>query len=138
MSPRRRGPARRGVESFEAAVTLPVVLMVVFSGFEYAWALVRTVQLDHAARVGARCAALDGSTAADVQARVMTALESLGISGAQVTIEPPQPEGAAPGTAISVRVEVDYSSVGLLGLHRLMPLPNSLRGEASMVREPED
>lgn len=138
MSPGRRRRARRGVETFEAAVTLPVVLMIMFSGFEYGWALVRIVQLEHAARVGARHAALDGSTAADVQARVTTALESLGISGAQVTIEPPLPEGAAPGSAISVRVEVDYSSVGLLGLHRLMPLPSSLRGQASMVREPED
>jgi hypothetical protein len=28
--------------------------------------------------------------------------------------------------------------VGLLGLDRLMPLPSSIRGYASMVREPED
>lgn len=138
MSIRRRGRARRGAESVEAAVTLPIVLLVIFSGLEYAWALVRTVQLEHAAKVGARYAALDGSTAGDVQARVTNALESLGISGAQVSIEPAQPEGAAPGTAISVRIEVQYSSVGLLGLHRVMPLPSSLRGQASMVREPED
>lgn len=138
MSARGRIRARRGAESIEAAITLPIVLLVIFSGLEYAWALVRTVQLDQAAKVGARHAALDGSTAGDVQSRVTNALDSLGISGAQITIDPAQPEAAAPGTAISVRVEVQYSSVGLLGLHRLMPLPDSLRGQASMVREPED
>lgn len=138
MSARGLSRARRGAESIEAAVTLPIVLLVIFSGLEYAWALVRTVQLDQVATVGARHAALDGSTAGDVQSRVTSALDSLGISGAQVTIDPAQPEAAAPGTAISVRVEVEYSSVGLLGLHRLMPLPTSLRGQASMLREPQD
>ena len=134
----RRAHARRGIESIEAAIALPLVLMVLFSGFEYSWALLRTVQLDHAARLGARHGALDGSTAGDVHARVADALASLGISGAQVTVEPAQPELAAPGTAISVRIEVSYSNVGLLGLDRLMPLPSSIRGHASMVREPED
>lgn len=129
---------RRGIESIEAAIALPLVLIVIFSGFEYSWALLRTVQLDHAARLGARHAALDGSTAAAVQTRVGNSLDALGISGAQITIEPAQPELAAPGTAVSVRVEVPYSNVGLLGLDRLMPLPSSIRGHASMVREPED
>jgi Flp pilus assembly protein TadG len=138
MSIRPRPYGRRGIESIEAAIALPIVLMAIFSGFEYSWALLRTVQLDHAARLGARHAALSGSTSADVQARVGDALESLGISSAQITIEPSQPELTAPGTAISVRIEVSYSSVGLLGLDRLMPLPSSLRGHASMVREPED
>jgi Flp pilus assembly protein TadG len=130
--------ARRGIESIEAAIALPLILLVIFSGFEYSWALLRTVQLDHAARLGARHAALDGSTAVAVQTRVGDSLEALGISGAQVTIDPAQPELAAPGTAISVRVEVPYGSVGLLGLNRLMPLPSSISGHASMIREPED
>lgn len=128
----------RGAECIEAVVTLPIVIIVLFSGLEYAWALLRSVQLDHAARLGARHAALSGSTAADVQARVGTSLESLGISGAQVVLEPSQPELASPGTPISVRIEVSYSSVGLLGLDKLMPLPSSLAGQAAMVREPEE
>lgn len=136
LQPRYR--ARRGVESIEAAIALPLVLMVIFSGFEYSWALLRTLQLDHAARLGARHAALDGSTAATVQARVGESLDALGITGAQIAIDPVQPELAVPGTAITVRVEVSYSNVSLLGLDRLMPLPSSLRGHASMVREPQD
>ena len=127
----------RGAECIEAVVTLPIVLIVLFSGFEYGWALLRSVQLDHAARIGARHAALSGSTAMDVQARVDTSLQALGISGAQVVLEPSQPELAAPGTPVSVRIEVPYASVGLLGLDKLMPLPSSLAGQASMVREPE-
>lgn len=138
MTRRAGRHARRGIESIEAAIALPLILLVIFSGFEYSWALLRTVQLDHAARLGARHAALDGSTAAAVQTRVGDSLEALGISGAQISIDPAQPELAAPGTAISVRVEVPYASVGLLGLNRLMPLPSSISGHASMIREPED
>lgn len=137
-SRRSRHRDRRGIESIEAAIVLPLVLMVIFAGFEYSWALLRTIQLDHAARLGARHAALDGSTAAAVQTRVGESLNSLGITGAQITIDPAQPDLAAPGTAISVRIEVPYSDIGLLGLGGLMPLPSSLGGHASMVREPED
>lgn len=134
----RASRTQRGVETVEAAVTLPLILMVVFAGFEYSWALIRTMQLDHAARLGARHAALSGSTAADVQGKVTASLSALGIAGAQVTVDPAQPELASPGTPIEVRIEVPYSSVGLLGLNQLMPLPASLNGHASMVREPED
>lgn len=138
MSVRRRTRVPRGSESIEAVIALPIVLLVLFSGFEYAWALLRSVQIDHAARVGARHAALAGSTAADVQSKVGTSLDALGITGAQVVVDPAQPELAPPGTAISVRIEVSYSNVGLLGLQNLMPLPSSLSGHASMVREPDE
>lgn len=134
----RRTRMPRGSESIEAVIALPILLIVLFSGFEYAWALLRSVQLDHAARLGARHASLAGSTAAEVQSKVGTSLDALGITGAQVVLDPSQPELAAPGTPISVRIEVSYSSVGLLGIDRLMPLPSSLAGQASMVREPED
>ena len=99
-------PFRRGVESIELMLALPVLLLVIFAGFEYGWAILRSIQLDHAARVGAREAALSGAT-------------------------------AAAGTSIQIDVRVEYSTVQLLGLSRLMPLPESLRGRASMVREPD-
>ncbi len=129
--------ARRGAESIEAAIVLPIMLLVLFSGIEYGWAVLRSVQLDHAARLGAREAALSGATAADIQSRVNASLAGLGIQGAQVVVDPSRPEAVAPGTPITVRVEVQYSQVGLLGLRSLMPLPASLEGRASMVREPE-
>ena len=58
-------------------------------------------------------------------------------SDATVTLEPSDPAAASVGQAIRVRVEVPYGSNRLLGLSRLMPLPSTLAGSGSMVKEPD-
>ena len=134
---RRHGRFARGAETIEVAVTLPLVIMVMFCGFEYGWAMVRSVQLDHVARIGAREASMSGATASGVQARVQDALQRAGITGATVTVTPSDLASAQAGDAVKVELEVSYSNVRLLGLGRMMPLPSTLRGQASMVREPD-
>lgn len=136
---RRRGLLHRsrGSESVEAAVSLPALLVVVFGGFEYGWAVLKTLQIDHAARVGARIAALSGASAEQVNSQVQSVLSSNGITGATITLEPLDPSAAGAGDAVTVKIEAPYSSNRLLGLSRIMPLPSSLSGKASMVKEPE-
>lgn len=136
----RRGPRRllRGTETIEVAIALPLVIIVIFSGLEYGWAVLRSVQLDFAARAGAREASLSGATAADVQARVNAALQQIGIDSGTVVLTPSDPSAVPAGTPIKVEVEVDYADVGLIRLGALMPLPQTIKGHASMVREPED
>lgn len=128
---------RRGAETAEAAVALPIVLLAIFAGFEYGWLVLRSMQLDHVARVGARYAAMSGVNSQSVQERVQTALSQAGIAGATITVTPADPSDAETGDSVTVKVEVPYSSVRLLGLSRLMPLPSSLEGRASMVKEPD-
>jgi len=118
-------------------VALPVLLLVIFGGFEYGWAVLKTVQIDHAARIGARAAALSGASAQQVSDDVQLALQSAGISDATITLEPSDPASAPVGQAIVVRVEAPYGSNRLLGLSRLMPLPSTLSGRAAMVKEPD-
>ena len=134
---KRGRPWRRGAESVEVAVALPLVILVIFTGFEYGWLVLRSMQLDHVARIGARHAVLSNATAQSVQDRVQTALSEIGIADATVTITPTEPADAEPGTPVAIEVQVPYASVRLLGLGRLMPLPSSLAGRASMVREPD-
>jgi len=128
---------RRGSESVEAAVTLPVVLLIVFAGIEYGWAVLKSVQLDHAAREGAREASMFGASAGSIEARVQGNLANLGIPDATVSVDPQDPAAVAAGTPITVEVQVSYDSVRLLGLSQLMPLPSSLKGRATMVKEPD-
>ena len=128
---------RRGVETIEVAVTLPLVLLVIFSGFEYGWAVLKTVQLDHAASLGARVAALAGTSNQQVSDRVQDALTACGIADATITLDPVDPSSAAAGQAIVVRVQAPYASNRLLGLSRIMPLPSNLSGRASSVKEPD-
>ena len=129
---------QRGAETIEVAIALPIVLIVIFSGLEYGWALIRSVQLDHAARVGARAAALSGATTADAEARADQALRQIGIDSAIVTVTPSDLTSLPAGSIIKVEVEVPYSDVRLVGLGSLMPLPAKIKGHASMIREPEE
>lgn len=127
----------RGVETIEMVLVLPVFIILLFSGFEYGWAVLKLIQLDHVASLGARVAALSGSTNSDVQNSVNSALSDFGIAGSTITISPQDPANAVFGTPIVVMVETPYSQVQLLGLSGVMPLPTSLKGRASMVKEPE-
>lgn len=127
----------RGAETIEVAIALPLVLLVIFAGCEYGWALLRTIQTDHAAREGARVAALHGVSALEVQQRVQSTLDDAGIAGATVVLQPSDPSSVPVGTPVTVRVNVPYRQNKLLGLASFMPLPEELNGHASMVKEPD-
>jgi Flp pilus assembly protein TadG len=126
-----------GSESVESVVALPVMLLVIFGGFEYGWAVLKTVQIEHAARVGARVASLSGASSQQISDAVQTALQGSGVVDATVTLDPLDPSAASAGTVIEVRVEAPYASNRLLGLSQMMPLPTTLSGSASMIREPD-
>lgn len=130
---------RRGAETVELAVTLPLLMVVIFTGFEYGWAVLKSIQLDHAAREGAREAALSGSTVTSVQDRVSTVLQNSGIGpgAVSVTMTPADPRSTSAGASITIEVEAAYTEIQLLGLDRLMPLPATLKGRAAMIKEPE-
>lgn len=127
----------RGVETIEVAVVLPLMLLVMFAGFEYGWALLKSIQVDHAARVGAREASLSDATAAGVDARIQASLQDAGLAGATITYVPADPGVVAAGTRVEITVEIPYSTNRLLGLSKIMPLPTTLRGRASAVKEPD-
>lgn len=128
--------ARRGSESIEAAIAVPLLILVIFAACEYGWLVLKSTQIDSAARLGAREASLDGATAASVETKVQAALADQGIVGAQVSFLPGAPEDLDAGTAITVSIEARYAPDQLLGLARLMPIPDTLKGRAAMVLEP--
>jgi len=126
----------RGAESAESVVALPLIVVVIFTGLEYGWLALRSLQVDAAARAGARQASMAGMTATSVEDAVSNALRRSGINSGTVTMVPADPAQAEAGEVVSVEVSVVYSEVGLVGLSAFMPLPDALTGRASMVREP--
>ena len=126
----------RGAESAESVVALPLIVVVIFTGLEYGWLALRSIQVDAAARAGARQASMAGVSATSVEDAVSNALRRSGISAGSVTMVPADPAQAEAGEVVSVEVSVVYSEVGLIGLGGLMPLPDALTGRAAMVREP--
>lgn len=133
---RRFLASARGSESAESVVAMPLICIVIFTGLEYGWLALRSLQVDAAARAGARQAAMAGVSASAVEEAVVSALRRSGMNSGSVTIDPADPTQAGAGEVVSVQVAVDYSEVGLMGLGRLMPLPESVSGRAAMVKEP--
>lgn len=128
---------RRGFSTVEAALVLPLVLMVTFGTIEYGWMFLKAHQIAGANRHGARLAALPGANPNQVRAAVQQLLaDQAGLSAGSVTVQiiPDNPDGAAPGSAITVRTTVPYSAVELTGF-TLIPAPASLTAEMVVAKE---
>jgi len=80
----RRLKSERGTALLETALTLPLVLLVSVSVFEFGRAYQTWQVLTNAAREGARIAVLPGTTSADVDARVRQYLTSGALPDADV------------------------------------------------------
>ena len=127
---------RRGLSLIEAALVLPLFILLLFGFLEYSWAFWKSQQIGNAARHGARLGIVDGATAAEVQAGVdqIMANSGLGGSGYLTTLTPGDPAGMLPGELFTVTVSVDYSNIILIGMP-LLPVPNQLSRETGMARE---
>ena len=108
----RRLKSERGTAILETALTLPLLLLVSVSIFEFGRAYQTWQVLTNAAREGARVAILPGSTTANVQSRVQQYMASGQLPGAasasvSVNQNATITIGAA-GTASASLVTVNY------------------------------
>ncbi|WP_425396814.1 TadE/TadG family type IV pilus assembly protein [Aeoliella sp.] len=84
----RSKDTRRGAATVEFALTLPLLLLLVFAGIEFSRANVLINTAKVAAAEGARRGIVLGTTAADVKAAVDRELSMVGIAHADVVVEP--------------------------------------------------
>jgi Flp pilus assembly protein TadG len=99
----------RGAALLETAITIPMILMVCIGIFEFGRAYQTWQVLTNAAREGARLAVIQGSTDADVRARVNAyltggGLTSLGDDKIVLTRNKP-----LTGTDTASQIQVNYS-----------------------------
>ena len=110
----RRIAGQRGQALIETALTLPIVLVISISIFEFGRALQVWQLLTNAAREGARVAVLPGSTPAVVQNRVLAYMAAGGlenralnqiniVSNAQIDM------GGTPVSASQITISYPYS-----------------------------
>jgi Flp pilus assembly protein TadG len=97
----------------------PIFMLLVFGMIEFGRAIMVQQILTNAAREGARLAVLDSPTAmaTTVKTTVVNYMHSCGIAAAtaaNVTITPSEPSTAVNGTAVTVTIQIPYSSVSLL------------------------
>ena len=98
----------KGAALIEAAVTVPIILLVSVGIFEFGRAYQTQQVLTNAAREGARLAVIDGSTDADVRARVNAYLTAGGLTAVGDSQIPINRTTAVTATATGSKVEINY------------------------------
>ena len=95
MVSRRRKVWRRGAAAVEAAIIMPVLLLVTFGAIRYGWFFLKAQQITNAARYGARVAIRADATVAQVQSAIdgLFAPNAANITGATVTFWEAQTDG---------------------------------------------
>ena len=131
----KRRPVRRAVVVIEAALVLPLVLLILFGILEYGWMFYQAHQVTHAARLGARIGITADATEAEVTDAVEAMLCARGICELGVVTFPLGPfVDLESGDILTVTVTVEsYADVGL-GMP-MVPTPANLHASVSMVKE---
>ena len=117
---------QKGAALAELALTLLLLMTIVFGIFEYGRAMYITNILNNAAREGARRAAVS-SAPINVDAYVTSCIPFDDKTGLEISTNP-----SAPSTGASVTITVTLPFRALTGI---VPVPDNLRGEATMRYE---
>ena len=131
---RARLRSERGTALLETAMTLPLVLLVSVSIFEFGRAYQTWQVLTNASREAARIAVLPGTTDADINARVQAYLSAGQIAAPQtatVAIDRTKTVSIGLGTAPATQITVNYPfNFMVLNPVAKLVVPNSALGGA--------
>jgi Flp pilus assembly protein TadG len=127
----------RGLAAVEAAILLPVVLLLVFGMIEYGWMFLKAQQVQGAARSGCRVAIRETASNTNVTTAIQTTMTNggLGLSGYTVALSPSNVALALPGENVSVTVTVPYQGGIWLTHIPFIPVPTNLHSTATMAKE---
>jgi hypothetical protein len=121
---RRLWRSQRGrIAVFALTVVLPVFLLLGLGGMEIGRAVAVQHRLSDASRMAARRAAVDGASAAEVNAFVNDFLAKSSIHGAKVSFPQGNPDAASFGAPVEVDVAVPFGQVSWL------PAPMYVQGQ---------
>jgi Flp pilus assembly protein TadG len=126
----------QGTALIELALVLMVLVLLTFAVMEYGWMFFRMQQVINTARAGARHSVLPDSTNVEVQQIVQSMMTTwgMGASGYTATISSADITSLESGELVTVKIEVPYENIELLGMS-LFPIPTNLRGSATMAKE---
>jgi Flp pilus assembly protein TadG len=129
-----RGGRERGAALLEAAITVPIILLISVGIFEFGRAYQTSQVLTNAAREGARLAVLEGPTDADVRARVNAYLTNGGLTtlaDGNIAVDRNVPLGSA--TASSVTLSYPFEFMVLNPVVRLVAPTSTTGGPITMT-----
>jgi Flp pilus assembly protein TadG len=132
MGPVKQKLPRRGAAAVEAALLLPLGILLVFGLMEFGWVFLRAQQITHAARHGARIAATADATNADVEAAIMAWMNEIGITDYSWSASPT--DVSAVETGETVTITVTGNGIRLVNIP-VIPAPSSYTASVSMSKE---
>jgi Flp pilus assembly protein TadG len=124
--------SQKGAALVEAAITIPLILLISVGIFEFGRAYQTWQVLTNAAREGARVACLEGTTDADVRTRVNDYLSGGGLTSladGNIVLNRTAAMTGTTATASSVTVNYPFSFIVLNPVVRLIT-PSSTTGTA--------
>ncbi len=136
---------RRATAAVEAALMMPLVVLMTLALIKYGWLYVKVQQVNNAARHGARVAARADSNDQLVKDEIKLLMDKIWPTGDgvepppavwPVTIVPGITDGMPTGTIITVTITIDYAGTPLdIMSMPLVPVPDKIEGTASMAKE---
>ncbi|CAN5902658.1 hypothetical protein BH23PLA1_BH23PLA1_21490 [soil metagenome] len=111
----RKWQRRSGAAAVEMALIMPLFVTLILGTIEAARIGMVVQLLNVAAREGCRTAVLEGRKQADVDQRIDQIFNGTDIDPDRIPITPQNWTNAPGGTAITVRLEVDYDDISWLG-----------------------
>lgn len=127
-------PRYRGTAVVEAALVLPLLLLLTMGAIEYGWLFLKAQQITNATRQGARLAIRPDSTNGEVLAAIETLMVGSGMDSYAVKFDPPDIASLTVGENIEVRVTVASANVVLIDAG-FLPVPESLEAAVTMAKE---
>jgi Flp pilus assembly protein TadG len=131
----RKERRSRGAAAAEAALIMPLLLLVTFGAIKYGWLFLKAQQITNAARHGARMRILPDMTDNEVMASVTNLLNAANIplDGGDITITPVNLP-ALDRTAYNVSITIPSENVDVLNIS-LFPPVGDLISSVTMAKE---
>lgn len=132
MASLNRRRASRGLAAVEAAILLPLILLLVMAVFEYGWMFIKSQQIASAAREGARVGATQNATAQNAHDAVKYMLTQMNMT-CSYTIDIVM--NSSPGDPVTVKITLPYDGACALTQFPLLPLPPTLVRSHTFAKE---
>lgn len=135
-----RNSRLRGLATVEAALILPILLILTFGMIEYSWMFLKDQNITNAARAGARVGATADGTNTQITTQVDSLMTSYNLqnSGYTTSIKVNGAAGqagtAVKGAMIEVEITVPYANMQVTGMS-IFPVPNTLHAKVAMKKE---
>jgi len=132
---KRKEKRSRGLAVVEAALVLPILLLVSFGAIKYGWLFLRAQQITNAARYGARVAVRADAVEGDVTTAIANLMTAAGMGSSGYTVTITYEGGVVEvGKGITVEVSVPGANVDIMDVP-LFPDVGNIGASVTMAKE---